>query len=60
MLGIEVGVGKESTLRVRSWQAERTQLPVVVLPFTVGGNEQAKDLFSLFDDTVQRLLKANR
>jgi zinc/manganese transport system substrate-binding protein len=32
----------------------------VVLPFTVGGNEQAKDLFSLFDDTVQRLLKGAR
>ena len=46
--------------RGADWLAERTQLPVVVLPFTVGGNEQAKDLFSLFDDTVQRLLKANR
>ena len=44
----------------RHWLAERTQLPVVVLPFTVGGNEQAKDLFSLFDDTVQRRLKASR
>lgn len=46
--------------RGADWLAERTQLPVVVLPFTVGGNEQAKDLFSLFDDTVQRLLKASR
>ena len=44
--------------RGAEWLAERTRLPVVVLPFTVGGNEQAKDLFSLFDDTVQRLLKA--
>lgn len=46
--------------RGADWLAERTQLPVVVLPFTVGGNEQAKDLFSLFDDTVQRLLKGLR
>lgn len=46
--------------RGADWLAERTQLPVVVLPFTVGGDEQAKDLFSLFDDTVQRLLKASR
>ncbi len=44
--------------RGAEWLAERTQLPIVVLPFTVGGDEQAKDLFTLFDDTVQRLLKA--
>jgi zinc/manganese transport system substrate-binding protein len=37
---------------------ERTRLPIAVLPFTVGGSEAAKDLFSLFDDTVQRLNKA--
>ncbi len=43
--------------RGAEWLAERTKLPIVVLPFTVGGNAQAKDLFSLFDDTVQRLLK---
>ena len=46
--------------RGAEWLADRTKLPVVVLPFTVGGNEQAKDLFSLFDDTIQRLLKAAR
>jgi zinc/manganese transport system substrate-binding protein len=46
--------------RGAEWLAERTKLPIVVLPFTVGGNEQAKDLFSLFDDTVQRLLKGLR
>ena len=44
--------------RGSEWLAERTKLPIVVLPFTVGGDDQAKDLFSLFDDTVQRLLKA--
>ena len=44
--------------RASEWLAERTRLPVVVLPFTVGGDEQAKDLFSLFDLTVRRLLKA--
>lgn len=43
--------------RGAEWLAERTKLPIVVLPFTVGGDEQSKDLFSLFDDTVQRLLK---
>jgi len=44
--------------RGAEWLSERTRLPIAVLPFTVGGNEQARDLFSLFDDTIQRLLKA--
>ena len=39
------------------WLAQRTGLPVVTLPFTVGGNGEAKTLESLYDDTVQRLLK---
>jgi zinc/manganese transport system substrate-binding protein len=38
--------------------ARQTGLPLVVLPFTVGGNEQARDLTALFDDTVARLLQA--
>lgn len=38
--------------------AAQTGLPLVVLPFTVGGNEQARDLAALFDDTVARLLQA--
>ena len=46
--------------RGAEWLAERTKLPIVVLPFTVGGDEQSKDLFSLFDDTIQRLLKASQ
>jgi zinc/manganese transport system substrate-binding protein len=27
-----------------------------MVPFTVGGTDKAKDLFGLFDDTIQRLL----
>jgi zinc/manganese transport system substrate-binding protein len=44
--------------RGAEWLAERTRLPVVVLPFTVGGDDKARDLFGLFDDTVERLVKA--
>ena len=44
--------------RSSAWLAQRTGLPEVVLPYTVGGNEQAGTLFGLFDDTVARLLKA--
>ena len=31
---------------------------LVALPFTVGGDPEARDLFSLFDDTLVRLLQA--
>jgi zinc/manganese transport system substrate-binding protein len=30
----------------------------VRLPFTVGGDDGAKDLFALFDDTLDKLLAA--
>ena len=43
--------------RASEWIAERAKINVVVLPFTVGGDEAAKDLYGLFDDTVARLLK---
>ncbi len=44
--------------RASEWLAERAKIPVVVLPFTVGADAQSKDLFGLFDETVQRLLGA--
>jgi zinc/manganese transport system substrate-binding protein len=40
------------------WFGREARVPVVVVPFTVGGNERASDLFALFDDTVERLLAA--
>ncbi|MDQ6916776.1 MAG: zinc ABC transporter substrate-binding protein [Pseudomonadota bacterium] len=43
--------------RASQWIAERAKINAVVLPFTVGGDDAAKDLFGLFDDTIQRLLK---
>jgi zinc/manganese transport system substrate-binding protein len=45
--------------RPSQWIAERAKLKAVVLPFTVGGTPGAKDLFGLFDDTIDRLLKGN-
>ncbi len=44
--------------RASNWLRDRAKIPAVVLPFTVGGDDKAKDLFSLFDVTVQRLLDA--
>jgi zinc/manganese transport system substrate-binding protein len=42
--------------RPSAWIAERAHIPAVELPFTVGGTPQATDLFTMFDDTIQRLL----
>jgi zinc/manganese transport system substrate-binding protein len=44
--------------RSSEWVSERAGLSAVALPFTVGGTDAAKDLFGLFDDTIERLLKA--
>ena len=44
--------------RASQWIAERAHIPAVALPFTVGGDEKARDLTSYFDDTIGRLLGA--
>ena len=44
--------------KASEWLAKRTGIPAVMLPLTVGGSDQAKDLFSLFDDIINRLLEA--
>ena len=36
--------------------ANKTGIPAVLLPFTVGGTGQAGDLISFYDDTIHRLL----
>jgi zinc/manganese transport system substrate-binding protein len=38
--------------------AGRANIPAVMLPYTIGGTPEAKDLYSLYDDTLNRLLKA--
>src|SRR5262252_1280836 len=38
--------------------SERSKIPMVMLPFTVGGTDKAKDLFGFFDDMIGRLLGA--
>ncbi len=40
------------------WLSERIGVPAIVLPLTIGGSEQATDLYSLFDDIIARLLEA--
>jgi zinc/manganese transport system substrate-binding protein len=42
------------------WLAERTGVPALILPFTVGGDAEADDLFGLYDSTLDKLLGAIR
>lgn len=46
--------------RASQWLSEQARIPAVALPFTVGGNDQSKDLFGLFDSTLALLLAAAR
>ena len=38
------------------WLSERTGVAAVILPFTVGGDDRSKDLFGLYDSTIDKLL----
>jgi len=42
------------------WLSERTGVPAVTLPFTVGGDDKSKDLFGLFDSTIDKLLAVQK
>jgi len=44
--------------RAADWFAERAQIPVVALPFTVGGDGASKDLFSWYEDMIDLMVKA--
>ena len=40
------------------WLARRSNLPVVTLPYTIGGNPESKTLTTLFNSTIELLLHA--
>jgi len=44
--------------RPSEFVGQRAGVPAVMLPYTIGGSDQAKDLYSLYDDTLNRMLKA--
>lgn len=46
--------------RAAEWLAREAGIPALVLPYTVGGTERARDLFGLYEDTIARLLGALR
>ena len=52
--------GAYQDAKAAEWLSERTGIPAVTLPYTVGGTPEAKDLFGLFEDSIGRLLKAKK
>ena len=44
--------------KAAAFLSERSKIPMVMLPYTVGGSDKANDLFGLFDDSIARLLAA--
>lgn len=46
--------------RAAEFLSQRANIPLVMVPFTIGGSDRAKDLFGLFDDTIARLRGALR
>ena len=44
--------------KAAKWLSERIHAPMAVLPYSVGGSPEAKDLFGLYDDTIAKLLGA--
>lgn len=46
--------------RATDWLVDKTGITKVTLPFTIGGDAESTNLFTLFDDTIQRLLDANK
>ncbi len=46
--------------KASKWLSERTGIPALMLPLTVGGSEGARDLFSFFDDILDRLLGVSK
>jgi len=44
--------------RPSEWLSQHTGIPAVTLPFTVGGSDQATDLFKLYDQTFAIIIGA--
>ena len=39
------------------WLSERLNIPEIQLPYTVGGNDNVTDLFTLYDETISMLME---
>ncbi len=50
--------GAYQDAKASEWLSSRTGVPAVSLPFTVGGDAASKDLFGMFDSSIDKLLAA--
>ena len=41
------------------WLSKQTGIPAIMMPYTVGGDSESKDLFSLFDRSISLLIQAS-
>jgi len=46
--------------RPSEWLSERSGIPAIVVPHAVGATEGATNLYSMFEDMIDRLLKATQ
>ncbi|MGE3624494.1 MAG: metal ABC transporter substrate-binding protein [Bdellovibrionales bacterium] len=53
-------IGAYEDPQAAQWLAEKSRLPIITLPYTVGGNDRAEDIFGLYDDTINQLLTATK
>jgi len=44
--------------KASEWLSDKSGIPAMVLPYTVGGSAQAATLFTLFDETINQLIRA--
>jgi zinc/manganese transport system substrate-binding protein len=44
--------------KAAQWLSQQTKMPVVEVPYSVGSTPAAKDLFSMYEDAIGRLLAA--
>lgn len=42
--------------KASEWLSEHSGIPAILLPLSVGGSDEASDLFKMFDDIINRLL----
>jgi zinc/manganese transport system substrate-binding protein len=45
--------------KASEWLQERTAIPALALPMTVGGGDRSQDLFGMFDEIIDSLLAAH-
>jgi len=48
--------GPHQRAKPANWLSDQINSPVIELPFTVGGNKHANNLFTLYDSTIELLL----